>query len=866
MDPFADDRAELTGGLITMEFGPGGRITQLWATDPALPEEGEEFQFVLPPLAFGEESAEDLLPGTILIAARTDPNSPWVSSRNGNANRLYPASSGDDEDEEISFDDGTVSFEYDFPFLPEIQATGKFYEAPGFLPQIVWELEIRNKSRKVVEIGELGFPLAFNNFYDGFGWTDDQLRRLWQSRLYIHKFIGGAASWLFAQRMNADPPGLLVLPGDNTGWEFFDHVPASLNTAHQWEGIPVVYAHSRATVDREGWNGWWNQHTSLILEPGDSRKYEMRFVPTERDKQDGVFQTLAAIGRPAIRLLPGAVAPAEVGIAIEIQGVQPKKFYVSKDAQIETDADEEGGFCFVRPSESGPVRVTFEDTTGRLSHVHLMFTEPIGNLIKKRAEWIVGHQVHNEPGSPLHKGILLTNYDSGERVTDPAEYSGASGIECSLADALFLAEKNAIYPLKQEIRVLEEYIQEFLLDDIQNPGDMSVGSVLEEGVGSYAGRPLTYPGVFNLYHSMYRIASTYGETRTRASVYLKRAADTAIAMFRFGWRHYVRTVGVLGYARVYEILRDLEAERMSAEYEILEPLVRGKAKEILEQDYPYAGESVLDTSGFEEIFAAALFTDNDEHLERTLRCAYAARSLSPSWWWYGSDKRSWDGADSSPQAALFDRGEACLAHTTIPNSAMFLAQLDRDYLAIPDAYMRLAFGGMIGPWALVRNDGAASMCYCPDFSSKHQGYNPVTGASGLGYFHYLRCAGSFVLPNRSLGTYTFGCHYEFENNVHVVRPWDGVGRRVVLRQIGAEFAVSFGRIVQVTLDARKRFAEITIENPCDKIIRTEISVRGLWGNRINIQNKTYSVMEGCAKGKVDLPAGKMTKINIMVAK
>jgi len=173
---------------------------------------------------------------------------------------------------------------------------------------------------------------------------------------------------------------------------------------------------------------------------------------------------------------------------------------------------------------------------------------------------------------------------------------------------------------------------------------------------------------------------------------------------------------------------------------------------------------------------------------------------------------------------------------------------------------------MIGPWALVRNDGAASMCYCPDFSSKHQGYNPVTGASGLGYFHYLRCAGAFVLPNRSLGTYTFGCHYEFENNQHVIRPWDGVGRRVVLRQIGAEFSVSFGRIVLVTLDARKRYAEITIENPSDKVMRSELTVKGLWGTHINIQNKTCVAENGCAKGKVDLPPGKLTKMSVVVAK
>jgi len=90
----------------------------------------------------------------------------------------------------------------------------------------------------------------------------------------------------------------------------------------------------------------------------------------------------------------------------------------------------------------------------------------------------------------------------------------------------------------------------------------------------------------------------------------------------------------------------------------------------------------MDTSGLEEVFAAAKFLADDAHLERTVKCAFAARSLAPSWWWYGSDKRHWDGADSAPLKALLDRAEACLGQTTIPNSLIFFGLMDRDYLAI----------------------------------------------------------------------------------------------------------------------------------------------------------------------------------------
>lgn len=860
MDPFTDDRPELTGSLITIEFGLGGRISQLWASDPALPDEGEEFQFVLPPLAFGEENSEDYNPGTILIGARTNPDEPWILSRNGaGAQQIF------DFDEAEGIDPGRVSFEYELPLLPDIQAIGRYFEAPGPIPQIVWELELRNRGRVSLEIGELGFPLALNNFYDGFGWSDEQLRRLWNSRLYLHPFVGGAASWMFAQRMTAEPPGLLIFPGEGTSWEFYNHVPASLATPHQWEGIPIVYAHSRASVEREGWPTWWNDHSSIILEPGDLRTYQMRFVPADRDKQDGVHQALLQCGRPAMRVLPAAVAPRDVGIAIEVSGVIPKRFYVSRQAQVEIDTDEQGGFCFVRPSEPGPLRVSFEDGEGRLSHVHLMFTDPIADLIQRRADYVTKNQVAIGPESGMAGAILLTDIQENRPVLDRDEYTGSAGLESSLADALFLARKNVIYPVAEQIAAVDEYLDRFLLELVQNPGDMSVGSVLSEasGIGTHVGRPPTYPHVFNLYHAMYLIARTYGARRSPRD-YLELSARTAIAMFRYGWRHYVRTVGVLGYARLYDILDDLRREGLDDLVRELQPLMLTKARQLVAQQYPFAGESILDTSGFEDVHAAGMWLEADDHVERTIRCAFAAKSLAPSWWWYGSDKRAWDGSDSAPRRALLDRGEVCLGPTTIPNALMFFAALDRDYLAVPEAHMRLAFGGMLGPWTLIRYDGAAGMCYCPDLSSKHFGENGFTGSSGLGYAHYLIGAGAYVLPHPELGAFAFGCAYEADEQKYTVRPWDGVGRRVVLRQIDAEVEVTFGRIVALRLDLKKRWLELELENPADKAIVSVISVTGMWGRRLELNGQRTDIRNGLAEFTVELAPGVVHRLSMNV--
>ncbi len=866
MDPFDGLRAELAGSLMTMEFGAGGRVTQLWANDPTLPEEGEDFQFILPSVAFGEEAADDYLPGTILLGVRNSPDEPWVLGRNRTATRT---DGGDDLEEFDPFseeftatvDPAVVSFRYDFPLIEGLEVTGKFYEIPGALPQIAWDVEIVNTGRQTIEIGELGFPLAFNNYYEGFGWTDDQLRRLWSGRVYIHKFIGGAASWLFAERMTAEAPGLLVFPAEGTGWEFFCHARSSLNTPYQWEGIPMVYVHSRATVEREEWPTWFNEHSSLILEPGDKRTFGMRFAPTFNEKHDAVHETLQLCAKPVIRLLPGAVAPTDVGIAVEVTGVAPKRFYVSRDAVLETDTDPEAksGFCFVKPAEPGPLTLSFPDDQGKLCHVHLMFTSPIGQLIDRRAEWIAANQVVEAPGTLLHHAIALTNIESGQQVLAESEYLESSGLECAVADALFLAEKNALRPVAKEITVLDQFIEDFLLDDLQNPGTGAVASVIQEGAAGYFGRPMSYPAVMCLYHAASQIARHTPGLRRSTEDYLRLAARTFCAMFRYGWRLYVRSVGVLGYARVYELLEDLKAHGLHAEAEEVRQGIEYKASELTKLKFPFAGETVMDTSGFEEVFSAGKYRGDDDHLERTTRCAFATRSLAPSWWWYGSDKRHWDGGDASPLEALVDRGEACLSHTTIPNSLVFFGLLDRDYMGLPDSYMRKAFGGFLGPWALIRDDGAASMCYCPDLSSKQAGLNAFTGASGLGYFHYLRESASYVLPNRDQGTVIFGCHYVLEDGVHRVQPWDGVGRRVVLRQIGVEFRLTFGQLIKLALDGRRRWFEAEIHNPSSFAVVAQLHVAGLWGEHVvievNHERQRLTVADGGITAPLTLPPG-----------
>lgn len=855
MDDFGLDRSELTGSLVTMEFGAGGRIQQLWVADPALREDGEEFQFVLSPMSFGEEFSEDYNPGTILLGARINPDDPWILSRNTNAT---PA--------EVGEDPLVAGFEYDFALLPEIRATGRYFESPGVIPQIVWRLHLANEGRVTLEIGELGFPFALANLYEGFARNDRGIEALYQDRLHLHPFLGGAASYLFAQKLSAEPPGLLITPGQNTAWEFLHHVPASLTTPFRWEGIPVVYVHSRATVEREGWGEWFNGHTSRVLEPGDSLEVETRFMSCSRDRYDGVFATMAAARRPTMRIFPAAVAPADVGIGVEVAGATPTQFYTDREAELDTDSDEDGGFCFIKPVERGPLTLSFEDTDGRVSHAHLLFTEPIANLIRKRSEWIVQNQFFEETGSNLDGAFLSRRANSDDPSTDPAEYISPFGVESILADALFMAEKNRIYPDKSQIAVLEAFVEKFLRANLQNPATGAVASSFMDSAstGVHYGRPQVYPTVAVLYHALHCVARDVGTKLHDASFYLCQAAKTLEAMRQSADPVAWRGCGV----PLMSLLGEIEADFHAAGVEGVWPDLN-RAEDLTRRRYPLAGSlSVWDTSGYDEVHYQAMKTGHFGLQDRVASAAFAARSSAPSWWWYGSDKRWMEDADMLPHPVLEDKGEICLGPTTPANSQIFFRTLARDALTLSDPMMRMAFGGMMGVWALVHPDGSASNSFCPDPASRHFGMSPVTGTVGLSLFHYLRNATAFVLPSPTTGAITFGCTFEAkekDDGLELrVRPWDGVGRRVVIRQVGFEVEAQAGKIREVRLHTRKRRALIELENTAASQRQGHVRIRGMWGSQFEVNGKKEHTAGGDLSVERPMPPGGITTLEVTV--
>lgn len=841
LDDFPLDRTELNGSLITLEFGGGGRIHQMWVADPNLPEYAQEYQFILPGLTFGEEFAEDSYPGTILLGARLRPDDPWVLDRNKTANAI-----------EAPDDPKLATFEYDFSLLSELRVTGRFSEVTQPFPQIVWDVIIENQARVSVEIGELAFPMAFNNLFEGDSLQDDRKPSPVGDRVRLHPFVGGDASYLFAQRTSGEPPGLLVFPGEGTAWELWTSVPASLNTPLRWGGIPVFYVLSRAALEREGWGEGSGAASSVVLEPGDARTFQTRFVATGGDGHDGALQTLALCGRPAVKLLPGAVAPRDVGIAVETAGLVPNRFTLSQKAELEIDTDEQGGFCFVRPQQAGASTLSFSDARGRIGQIQLYFTEPIETLIKARAAFISARQWKEAPGSAFHHAFLPMNVRTMALIDGMDTLGQAFPVDSGLADALFLAEKNALYPDAEEIRRLDAFIVDFIEDDLQNPADSSVGSAFVDtsSVAIHYGHAQTYALLFNFYHSMARVAGNTELAKHDAQTYLKQAFLTARAMFR--WALAAGTQGVSTLSQIRRLVEDLRLAGLVEEAEELARSAYGHAANVAAAAAKSPMDWAWDPGTYEEVLWAARTFGDAELAFKGFRQWTALRGLGPSWYSYGSDHRiPFESGANHP--AFGDRGALTLGHSCVPLSAHYFSLCELDYDHIADGPMRLAFGGMLAPWAMVRPDGAASMGFCQDPASRQYGSSIWTGDLGVGLFTYLREAASWVFPSRSLGLYTFGCHFESREDSYEVRPWDGVGRRVVMRQIGFDCRADFGKIQRLNLHVRKRWVELDIVNPSPAAAKSRVQFQGLWGRKFDFEGKSIQPVDGQVTVEVELP-------------
>lgn len=720
------------------------------------------------------------------------------------------------------------------------------------LPQdqrLEWGITLENPGTESLEIGELSLALPFNNnYYTDFDQSPEGMERLFHSRFYIHRYIGGASSYLLIRKLDGTFPGLLVLPTSGTGFEFFH------NNLVGWEGIPQVYLFSKATKERLRLaEDWLNGHTSVTLSPGQSKTFTLALWPIlgrhhyygyEDMFARSLEQILYQEYKVHLQGFPSMVVPTDSYALMVAKSRTPIKDVTTTPL---VQIDKGGGspsFRLIRfqPEKPGPLTLGVETESGEVTKAHYLIVEPITELIKKRAAFIAKYQFYDNPAHLLDGAILVYNNKKRQPLVAPATYWGGGGYEGGITDAMFLAAKNAIHPDLGEIQILEQYVERFLLKRLQNPGDHRVAWFFYGKTPMKMGRPYNYCHNLNFHYWMYRIGKDFQLLKKRSAAdYLDSAYKTAVAMFSSSWTWHLYNVGLMHYSGIYDVIEALKAEGRVAEAATLEALAIKRANSLLSSDYPYSAEPLYDTTGYEDVYFAGKLLENYEHLERTARCALTQKSYSPTWFWNGSDKRYWDAMEDNPQSEYYgsDNGETCF-HYTAPQTALVgLTHYDSDRFFPEKMLLFKSYASLLGVWSLVHSDGSASMCYTPDVTSNHAGYNQFSGDVGLGLFGYLRAVRSYLDSNRYAANFTLdvplGCNLiENTDDYFTVKIIDGVGRRFSIPNSGLHITLECGLLDTLTLTKDYRSLKLVIKNPAPVKITPRLTVEGLWGQSFDI--------------------------------
>jgi hypothetical protein len=533
--------------------------------------------------------------------------------------------------------------------------------------ELAWTIQLRNKSPRELEIGDLAVPLPFNTSYAG--------PDIGERRLIRHSFIGGDGSFVFWQRANTEGPYLVMTPGAATALEYFDQGAGAGRGA--WQG----YIHSvAARAELSTLGGTWRlPQTDRKLAPGKTAEYGFRFRFAK--DYDGVRDVLYQAGGFDVNIVPGMTIPTDLTAKIalrtrnRIEAIEPE----FKGRTSVKDLGERGKDVHlyeVRFSKPGENTLRVRYAGGRYLAMDFFATEPLDTVIAKRAAFLVSHEQHKDP-SKWYYG-LFSQWDQKHQILrSPDDLDGlqAYAVACddpALGKAPFLAEKNIYYPNQSEIDALELYLSKYVWGGLQETEKeqwpyaiygidnwkKNRESAFDDRRGKqHVWREYDYPHVILLYYNMYRIAKDHPSMvkYLDKNGYLERAYGTALAFWTIphqiepGWNPY--GTGFYNELVMPELIRALDENGRQKQADTLRGHWERKARHfITEKLNLFASEYAFDSTGYESTHALAKYAMDhssvaprdavEAFLEKQIRINIGSRGwLEPAYYWMGSDYR-----------------------------------------------------------------------------------------------------------------------------------------------------------------------------------------------------------------------------------
>ncbi|KAG6040012.1 hypothetical protein E4U41_001674 [Claviceps citrina] len=720
-------------------------------------------------------------------------------------------------------------------------------------------------SSSELELGSFGFPIEFNSIF-----TNRTADETTAKCNLIDPYIGLDAGYVQVTRLTGTGPHLVITPENKDtkfeAWRFLEEEwDETLSYQSQvFEGFYSWEVLTKAWAEKEWRNADpWNKPTSVVLAPGKSITYALRFT-VAKDLPD-IESTVAQLGKPVAVGIPGYVVPHDLTANLFLQyqkagvsaiDVEPAGALTFKPSSAANPAWKAYAVS-AAPSALGRVRVTITYADGTMQTVHYVVTRSALDTASKLSNFFLTKSWFSDANDPFNRtnSIIAYDYKAGTQITQEERVyiAGLADEAGSVYEAIFM--KASVHPEAAEIAKLETMANTAIWGNLQNTdgGDTPYGVKRSlffydkkalpnykylpsrdwqfswnETDASSVWRAYDYVHVSVAYYALYRAerVSPGILKRRSASWYLSQAYHTVMA----SQASYPDGTPVTAYADAglmgetiwTQLLEDLKAENMTSEFDNMSRVMRERTDYWASQSSPFGSEMAWDSTGQEPVFAWAKHFGHSALQQKALASIRGYMPTVAHWGWNGNARRYWDflygGKLQQVERMVHHYGSALNA---LPLLASY--KYDRDPSGAAALYdLRVGYGGLMGPLSNVNAEGFASTAFhsFPD-ALKWDAYSGDYGPTYLGVvsgsctflvrhpdFGWISMGGNVVSspsPSRSTREDDDG------HGLVVVEPRDTVRRSIYVAPLGLSVSFDSGTIASFAYAPGSKNLTITLQ-------------------------------------------------------
>lgn len=661
---------------------------------------------------------------------------------------------------------------------------------------MTWTVRFANISGESIWFTDVSLPLLMNQYFR----KDDDFK--YDRCVMRHTCITGHSSYLYWEKSSANPPVLLLAPLSDTVFTQLrqeredQRFGAKFGNGFGYEGLVRV-----CTV---------NEENQFELKLGDTK--EMRFVMAFVKEERQIDDLLDSLSLVTLRAVPGMVGPIDRDFYVMTRPLKADVDVCGREDRI-LGSEVRNGWKVsrIRFGAYGRRNVTVKNDNNIATYCFFI-TEPVQDMIDRHAKFIAQNHLETDENDPCYHALLMWDMVNKRRINSTFNpyyedwWSGGSD-DPGLASGLFLAEKNVYRAVDAEVRVLNAYVEDFILQRLTEQPGWRVHrmvpwyTMFEPWAGRGADdvwRAFNYVHVINVMYDMYRIQLQHRYDYLRdACEYLKMAYEYTKAMFNY-WM-FPDGVGASEFGNMGEMTlplylsQALGQEGFVQEAAEMAAIFDKKAHYFNSRQFPFGSEMVYDSTAFEAVYGYGKRIHSDHIMRSAARASYSNRGRQPVWFLYNTDVRA--GGDTGWNSSYMTQLGAC----PILDYTLNQGHVDEDWIlsyygAFLSGWLIYNSGGYWNPEQ--ENQGATGWITIaslinhtgqpPEFRSEKgklgmplsKGCVVLSGEAGIGFFGALRTACSIVMEHSVLGRIGLGCSLEHDREAEeVIRPEDGLSVR-----------------------------------------------------------------------------------------